>query len=58
MKCYNCNCDLKEQEKELEIKNGNYTITLKGVKAYICDNCGEIIIRINREKLQIHTKIK
>ena len=29
-----------------------------GSKIYRADNCGEIIIRINREKLQIHTKIK
>ena len=29
-----------------------------GSKIYRTDNCGEIIIRINREKLQIHTKIK
>ena len=28
-----------------------------GSKIYRTDNCGEIIIRINREKLQIHTKI-
>lgn len=29
-----------------------------GSKIYRTDNCGEIIIRINRKKLQIHTKIK
>lgn len=29
-----------------------------GSKIYRADNCGEIIIRINRKKLQIHTKIK
>lgn len=29
-----------------------------GSKIYRTDNCGEIIIRINRKKLQIYTKIK
>lgn len=51
MKCYNCNGDLKEQEKELEIKNGDYTIILRGVKAYVCDNCGEIVYNAKDLKL-------
>lgn len=51
MKCYNCNHDLIEKEKELELKNGDYTIILKGVKAYICNNCGEIVYNAKDLKL-------
>lgn len=51
MKCYNCNCELREEKKELELKNGDYTIVLKGVSAYVCDNCGEIIYNAKDLKL-------
>ncbi len=51
MKCYNCNGDLIEKEKELELRNGDYTIILKGVRAHICEKCGEIIYNAKDLKL-------
>lgn len=43
IKCYKCGSPMHESKTEVTTAWGEYEITLKGVNALKCENCGEVI---------------
>ena len=44
MKCIECNGNMIEKDLELTTSWGKYDLILKGIKGYVCENCGEEVI--------------
>lgn len=42
-KCYICGADMEERTISTTAGWGKYKLTIDGVKAYVCPNCGEIV---------------
>ena len=42
-KCYICNSDMEEKTISTTAGWGKYTLTIDGVKAYVCPECNETI---------------
>jgi len=43
MKCFNCKKNMQEITTTFNSRWGDYTVTIKGVKAYRCDQCEEMV---------------
>ncbi len=43
MKCFNCKKNMQEITTTFNSRWGDYTVTIKGVKAYKCDQCEEMV---------------
>lgn len=42
-KCFSCGSDMEEKTISTETGWGKYKLTIDGVKAYVCPNCGEVV---------------
>lgn len=44
MKCYICNHDMEKKITSIDTGWGDYKLTVNGVSAYVCPECGEVIL--------------
>ncbi len=49
--CFECSSKMKEEVRELEISRNGYTLKLNGIKAYVCQKCGQIVYDSNDIKM-------
>jgi len=38
--CYNCHGEMKETKTKINAGWGDYSLTIEGVKGYVCETCG------------------
>jgi YgiT-type zinc finger domain-containing protein len=43
VKCYNCGSPMHEVKSEVTSTWGKFELTLKGITAFKCENCGETV---------------
>ncbi|MBD7915414.1 helix-turn-helix domain-containing protein [Clostridium sp. Sa3CUN1] len=44
MKCYICDHDMEEKITSINTGWGDYKLTVNGVSAYVCPECGEMVL--------------
>jgi excisionase family DNA binding protein/YgiT-type zinc finger domain-containing protein len=44
MKCYVCNHEMEEKVTSINTGWGDYKVTINGVSAYVCPECGEMVL--------------
>lgn len=50
-KCYICNGNMEMKKTKIDAGWGTYKLTVDGVMAYVCENCGEKAILPNEAKM-------
>jgi excisionase family DNA binding protein/YgiT-type zinc finger domain-containing protein len=51
MKCINCKGDMQEITTTFNSKWGDYTVTIRGVKAHKCDQCDELVFSTEEARM-------
>lgn len=51
MKCFFCGTEMKETKTQIETSWGDYQVTIKGVQAEVCPNCGEKVLNSEEVKM-------
>ena len=51
MKCINCNNEMVNKLTKVDITWGSYTITIDGISAFVCDECGEKMLSFEDSKM-------
>lgn len=49
--CYKCHGKMIEKEMEITSGWGEYELAIKGVKAFVCEDCGAISLRAEEVKM-------
>lgn len=49
--CYKCHGNMIEQEIEITSGWGEYELAIKGVRAFVCEECGAISLRAEEVKM-------
>ena len=44
MKCYICDHEMEEKTTSINTGWGDYKVTISGISAYICPECGEMVL--------------
>ena len=49
--CYKCHGNMIEREIEITSGRGEYALAIKGVRAFVCEECGAISLRAEEVKM-------